>query len=176
MQKETQAGFVNPNQVLNEIDLKSSMIAADFGCGSGGWTIPLARKMERGKVYALDILEEPLSALRAKLKLEKGSLPIEIMKADVEKKTPLPMNRCDLVLMNNLLFQVEDIKAVFKEADRVLNPEGKILVVDWKKDAVQGPKERVGVGKVKEIAKEQGLKLEKEIKPGKYHYALVFSK
>ena len=50
------------------------MIAADFGCGSGGWAIPLAKKLEEGKVYAIDILEEPLSALRARAKLEKITL------------------------------------------------------------------------------------------------------
>jgi len=176
MQKRTQAGFVNPNQVLNQIDLKSSIIAADFGCGSGGWVLPLARKLEHGKIYALDILEEPLSALRAKLNMEKGSLPVETIKTNIEEKTPLSVNRCDLILMTNLLFQVEDIDAVFKEADRVLRPEGKVLVVDWKKDANQGPEERVDKEKIKKVAEKYDLKLDKEFKPGKYHFALVFVK
>lgn len=176
MQKETQAGFVNPNQVLNKIELKSSMIAADFGCGSGGWVIPLSRKLKHGKIYGIDVLKEPLSALKAKLKMEKENFPVETIKANVEEKTPLAMNRCDLILMTNLLFQIEDMEAVFKEADRVLRPGGKILVVDWKKEAPQGPKERVDKEKVKKIAKGTGLSLKKEFKPGKYHFALVFVK
>ena len=176
MQKETQAGFLNPNQVLNQIELKSSMIVADFGSGSGGWVIPLAKKMEHGKIYALDILEESLSALKAKLKMQKASLPIETMKADIEKKTPLSVNRCDLILMTNLLFQVEDIEAVFKEADRTLRPDGKILVVDWKKESPQGPEKRIDKEKVKEIGEKFGLKIKKEFNPGKYHYALVLTK
>ncbi len=176
MQKEIQAGFLNPKQVLDQIELKPSMIIADFGSGSGGWVIPLAKKLKHGKIYALDILEEPLSALNAKLKMEKGSLPIETMKADIEKKTPLSVDRCDLILMTNLLFQVEDAEAVFKEVDRVLRPDGKILVVDWKKEASQGPEERIDIEKIKEIGEKFGLKTKKEFEPGKYHYALVLTK
>ena len=63
-------GFLNPSEVLESLELRKDMIAADFGCGSGGWVIPLAKKLEEGKVFAIDILEEPLSALRAKIKLE----------------------------------------------------------------------------------------------------------
>jgi len=111
-------GFLNPNEVLKQVELQKSMIAVDFGCGSGGWAIPLAKKLEDGKVFAIDILEEPLSALRAKIKLEKV-FNIEPIKADVEKTSRLTSESCDLVLMSNLLFQVEDIKKVLEEGKRV---------------------------------------------------------
>ena len=152
------------------------MVAADFGSGSGGWAIPLAKKLEEGKVYAIDILEEPLSALRAKTKLEK-IFNIETIKSDVEKGSKLFNESCDFVLMTNLLFQCEDKKKVIEEGKRVLKPGGKILVVDWKLDASLGPKEsRVSAEEVKKIAKELDLKLEKEFEAGSYHYGLVFLK
>jgi len=62
--------FVNPIQILDQIGLKSTMIAADFGSGSGGWAIPLAQKLEDGQVFAVDIQEEPLSALEGRVKLQ----------------------------------------------------------------------------------------------------------
>ena len=74
--------FLNPSEVLKQFKLKKGMVAADFGCGAGGWAIPLAKKLEEGKIYAIDILEEPLSALRAKIKLEK-IFNIETIKSDV---------------------------------------------------------------------------------------------
>jgi len=152
------------------------MIAADFGSGSGGWAFPLAKKLEEGKVYAIDILEEPLSALRAKAKLEK-IFNIETIKSNVEKGSKLFNESCDLVLMTNLLFECEDKKKVIEEGKRVLKPGGKILVVDWKLDAPLGPKEsRVSTEEVKKIAEEIYLKLEKEFEAGSYHYGLVFTK
>jgi ubiquinone/menaquinone biosynthesis C-methylase UbiE len=169
-------GFLNPQEVLRQLKLKKEMVAADFGCGSGGWALPLAKKIEEGTVYALDVLEEPLSALRARAKLEEIS-NVETIQADVEKRTSLSPNLIDLVLMTDLLFECEDKKRVLEEGKRVLKPGGKILVVDWKLDAAIGPEEgRVSPDEVKKIAKDLNLKLEKEFKAGIYHWGLILVK
>ncbi len=192
-------GFLNPNEVLKQLKLKEGMTAADFGCGSGGWVIPLAKKLEGGKIYAIDILEEPLSALRAKTKLEK-IFNVETISADIEKGVDIFEGSCDLVLMTNLLFQVENKKQVLEEGKRVLKPGGEILVVDWKLDAPIGPpkENRVSPEEIRKIAEEIGLKLEKpstraelgagpvphrnkvsgagEFEAGNYHYGLILVK
>ena len=168
--------FLNPNEVLKQLKLKESITAADFGCGSGGWVIPLAKKLEEGKIFAIDILEEPLSALRAKTKLEK-IINVQTILADIEKGVDIAENSLDLVLMTNLLFETENKKKVLEEGKRVLKPGGRILVVDWKIDAPLGPKEgRVSAEEVKKIAEEIGLKLEKEFEAGIYHYGLILVK
>ena len=168
--------FIDPSEVLKQLKLKKDMIAADFGCGSGGWALPLAKKLEEGTIYAIDILEEPLSALKARAKLEK-ILNIEIIRADVEKRTPLSSNSVDLVLMTDLLFECEDKKMVLEEGKRVLKKGGKILVVDWKKDSPLGPEEsRISAEDVKKIAKDLNLKLEKEFEAGIYHWGLIVVK
>lgn len=152
------------------------MIAADFGSGSGGWVIPLAKILEDGHIFAVDILEEPLSALRSKVKLEKLS-NVDAIKADVEKGTSLLADSCDLVLMTNLLFQAENKSGILEEGKRVLKQGGNILVVDWKSESPLGPKEgRVSTEEVKNLANNANLKLEQEFSAGNYHYALVFKK
>jgi len=152
------------------------MIAVDFGCGSGGWVIPLAKELEEGKVLAVDILQEPLSALKAKAKLEKVS-NIEIVSADIEKGTELFDNSADLVLMTNLLFQCQDQKKVLEEGKRILKKGGKILVVDWELDSPLGPKEgRVSSEEIKKISQSLGLKLKREFKASNYHYGLIFER
>ena len=168
-------GFLNPTDVLKQLELHKDMVAADFGCGSGGWVIPLAKILEDGKVYAIDILEEPLSALRAKTKLEK-ILNIEVIKSDIEKTSRLLENSCDLVLMTNLLFEVADIKKVLEEGKRVLKTGGKTLVVDWKEESKIGPGEKVSLKEVKKIAEEIGLESEKEFEASPYHWGLIFTK
>ena len=174
-------GFLNPSDVLKQLELHKDMVAADFGCGSGGWVIPLAKILEDGKVYAIDILEEPLSALRAKTKLEK-ILNIEVIKSDIEKTSRLLENSCDLVLMTNLLFEVADIKKVLEEGKRVLRAGGKILVVDWTppthhpEESKIGPEKKVSLKEVKKIAEEIGLESEKEFEASPYHWGLIFTK
>lgn len=169
-------GFLNPTEVLKQLKLRKDMTACDFGSGSGGWALPLAKELEEGKVYAIDILEEPLSALRAKVKLGK-IFNIETIKSDVGKTSRLIQESCDLVLMTNLLFECEDKKQVIEEGKRVLKKGGKFLIVDWKKEAPLGPKEdRVSPEEVKKIAEDLNLKLEKEFEAGLYHWALIFVK
>jgi len=170
--------FVNPNEVLDKIKLRDDMTAADFGCGSGGWVIPLAKKLEQGLVYAIDIQEEPLSALESKMKLE-GIQNIRKVLSDIEIEngSKIPALSCNLVLMTNLLFQTEKKKEVFREANRVLKQKGNILVVDWKPESSLGPEQgRVSPKEVKELAQETNLKLKKEFSAGDYHYGLVFEK
>jgi len=171
-------GFLNPSEVLKQLKLRKDMIACDFGCGSGGWVIPLAKILEEGKIYGIDILEEPLSALKGRAKLEK-IFNIETIQSNVEAKngSKLSDNSCDLVLMTNLLFECDDKKIVLEEGKRVLKPGGRILVVDWIKDNPLTPEiEWVDFEEIKKIAKELDLKLEKEFEAGLYHWGLIFVK
>jgi len=168
--------FLDPGEILKKLKLKEDMTAADFGSGSGGWAVPLARKLEYGKVFAVDLLEEPLSSLEAKAKLVKIE-NIKTILADVENESGIWDYSCDLVLMTNLLFQCEDKKKVLQEGKRVLKKGGRILVVDWSKETALVPKGKlVSLVKLKEIARELGFKAEKEFTAGPYHFGLVLVK
>lgn len=170
--------FLNPEQVLDKLKLREDMAAAvDFGCGSGGWVLPLAKMLPRARVYAIDILEEPLSVLLSKAEAQKIS-NIQVILHDVEDKnnSGLSDESIDLVLITNLLFQVEDRKAVMEEAKRILKKGGQLLIVDWKKDAVLGPEEKVSIEEIKQTAEELDLKIKKEFQAGPYHWALILLK
>jgi len=169
-------GFLDPNEVLKKLKLKEGMKAADFGSGSGGWAIPLAKILEMGKVYALDVSEEALSALKSKAQTEKVS-NIETIQVDVEKGTNLPDEMADLVLLTNVLFECYDKHGVMAEAKRVLKPGGKMLIVDWIKDSpLTGEIEKVSFENIKYFAKEMKLKEESEFLAGSYHLALILVK
>lgn len=154
------------------------MSSADFGSGSGSWAIPLARKLEDGAVYAIDILEAPLSVLQSRVNKEK-LLNVKTIRADVERKegSTLPDSSLELVLMTNLLFAVQDKKGVLQEGRRVLKPGGRILAVDWIKDnPLTKEIEYVSFDEIKKIGKDLGLKLKEEFAAGAYHKALIFIK
>lgn len=170
--------FLNPEKVLDELDLREGMVAAEFGCGSGGFTIPLAKRLEGGRVYGLDLQEEALSALKGKLEME-GLPNVETRRCNIEapEGSTLPANSLDLVLIPNVLFQVDDKEQVLKEAKRLLREGGKILIVDWLPKAPFGPQNnRISPDDLKKIGKDLNLKIEKEFEAGKYHYGLIFIK
>lgn len=170
--------FLNPEEILDQLDLRANMVAAEFGCGSGGFSIPLAKRLEQGLVYALDIQEAPLSALKSRSLLENIS-NIRIIRSNLEKPrgSTLTDSSLDLVLIPNVLFQAEDKNAIISEAERVLKNKGKLIIIDWLVKAVQGPAEgRISSAEVKKIAEGNNLNLKKEFEAGKYHYGLVFIK
>ena len=168
--------FLNPEEILKQLKLKKDMIAADFGSGSGAWVLPLAEELEEGKVYAIEVLEEYLSALKSKAKAQK-LYNIETILANVENETSIASESLDLVLATLLFFQIEDDKGAFREIKRVLRKGGKLLAVDWKKDSPIGPKEgRASANIIKELAKELGFNLEKEFDASSYHWGLIFVK
>lgn len=169
-------GFLNPQQILKNISLKEDMVACDFGCGSGGWVIPLAKELKSGMVYGVDILEDALSALNGKASAEK-LFNVKTILGNMEKGVKMPDQYFDLVLMSNLLFQIDDKYGVLGEAKRVLKNNGLALIVDWEKDAPVGSKEgRVSIEEIKEMAKRVGFNPEKEFKAGNFHWGLIIRK
>ncbi len=168
--------FLNPEEILENLPLKKDMIAVDFGCGSGGWAIPLSKRLEKGVVYAIDLLKEPLSALKGKMEMEKIS-NIKILREDIEKGVSIQDSKADLVLLTNFLFQVEEKEEVIKEAVRVLNKGGMMVIIDFHPDSFLSPGgEKISPERVKEISQNNNLSLKDEFQVGLHHFGLIFKK
>jgi len=170
--------FINPEEILNKIDLKEDLLACEFGCGSGIFTVSLAKKLKEGKVYGLDIQEEKLSVLKNYALLENlSNIETIICDLEVPKGSTLQGNYLDLVLIPNVLFQSEKESIIIEEAKRILKSGGQLLILDWIKQSSFGPKQgRTTVGRVKEIAEKLNLRLKEEFSAGNYHYGLLFIK
>jgi len=169
--------FVNPEETLKQLNLAKEMTAIDVGSGSGGWTLPLAKILEDGLVFAVDILEEPLSALQGKAR-HAGITNVRPVLADIELGLPkVASQSCDFALMTNVLFQIEDRPSAFKEIARVLKPGGQLLVVDWLPGPGFGPKEgRLPASEVKALASQANFDFTQELPVELYHYGLLFIK
>ena len=171
--------FLEPQKIIKQIDLKEDWRVAEFGCGTGGFTIALARALLKGIVYALDIQEGPLSALTSRARLE-GLPNIKTIQCDLEEPqgSTLQDDSLDLVLVTNILFQLENKKTMLKEARRIVRVGGKVIIIDWKTDSPFGPVQgRVSLKEVQEIMLiKLDMKLVEEIDAGTYHWGAIFIK
>lgn len=176
---EGTGGFLNPKEIIRQLNIEKGAIIADFGCGAGYFTIPLAKIVEQGNVYALDVLDTALESVQSKAKLE-GLLNIETQHCNLElvNGSGLENNYIDLVLLANILFQSSKRNDIFKEAIRVLKNKGRLIIIDWKANQPMGPPEDliVTLDSIKETIKELGLKFVKEISVDKYHWGVIFEK
>ena len=168
--------FIDPAEVFDEIELDNYMTGADFGAGSGHWSLELARRLNEGVVYAIDISGASLSALKSRRK--SAHLPnLKILQRDLSgglHSSRLPANSVDIVLLVNVLFQIEDEEALAKEAQRVLKEDGQILIVDWTQP-LRGMPDYFSPAQTKKLAQKLGWTLEKEFKAGEYHKVLIYT-
>lgn len=172
------ADFLHVEEVITHLDLASDMSAAEFGCGSAVFSLALAKRMPKGKVYALDVQEEKLSALKGRAILEKvGNITTILCDLEAFEGSTLLDETLDIVLVTNVLFQCENKYIIIQEAKRTLKRGGQLLVIDWLKKGPFSPKEgMISPEEVKKIADTLGLTLKKEFAVGDYHYALIFIK
>jgi ubiquinone/menaquinone biosynthesis C-methylase UbiE len=172
------ADFLNINDVLAHLEDKPGMIAVEFGCGSADFAQALAKKVHKGRVYAIDSDEQKLSALKSKLTLHKLNNIVTIA-CDLEdpEATGLMPHSCDIVVIPNLLFQAENKRGIISEANRILKSQGQCLIVEWLKHGPIGPRENIFLpDEAKALVKEAGFSLKKEFGAGDYHYALLLIK
>ncbi|OGD31128.1 hypothetical protein A2W39_03320 [Candidatus Azambacteria bacterium RIFCSPHIGHO2_01_46_10] len=173
--------FIHPEEIIKELNLKPGIKIADFGSGSGVFTILLAKAIApEGKIYALDVLKETLDVIQTKAKSE-GLFNVETIWANLEAKggSKLPDDSQDLVMIANVLFQSTMKSNILSEAKRILSPAGKLAVIDWRPDAKGvGPEEgyRLSPQECVKIASELGFKLDKEFVAGAYHWGLILTK
>ncbi len=171
-------GFLKIDEVLSYLNLKENMLAAEFGCGAAGFTLALARKLKKGRVYALDIQEEKLSALKGAMGKQNLSNVFTVL-CDLEAPngSTLDADSIDVVLIPNVLFQAENKHAIIEEAKRVLKSGAELLVIDWSKGGPLSSKEgMMHPDEVKKISDTLGFSFKKEFAAGDYHYALLFTK
>ena len=173
-------GFLCPETIIEEIGIKESMKIADFGCGAGYFTIPIARIVgEKGKIYALDILKTALESVKSKAKLE-GLFNVIDIRSNLEVLggSKLQDESVDLALLANILFQSSKKADIVKEVKRILKKHGKMVVIEWKEKQPMGPPEKLIVSKglVQDLAKSEGFKFKKEFPAGMNHWGIIFAK
>jgi ubiquinone/menaquinone biosynthesis C-methylase UbiE len=167
----------DPEKIISQLGVKKGMTVADLACGPGFFVVPLARVVGKdGRIFAVDRSEIMLGYLRSYMARSKtDSRIVKIVEADVSK-TSIPSSSCDIVLFANILHDIDDPKMFFEEVKRISKPNAIAADVDWKDvDNGFGPplEIRMSETKAREIFQKNGLKLERSIDAGPYHYGIL---
>jgi ArsR family transcriptional regulator len=102
----------------------SGWTIADLGCGTGSFTLELAKSGAR--VVGVDQSAAMLKHARRQLA---GFENVELHQAGLEA-LPIPERACDVALLVLALSYVSEVEPVLREAFRILAPGGRLLVVD----------------------------------------------
>jgi ubiquinone/menaquinone biosynthesis C-methylase UbiE len=113
--------------------LVSGMTVADLGSGVGDYTLLLAKRVApTGMVYAIDVHDDALLALRHRAARAGLSGVVRIVQGDLEEHegSGLKPGSCDSVLLADTLFQTENKEKVLEEAFRILTPGGILFLIE----------------------------------------------
>lgn len=173
--------FLNPERAVSYFDVPRGGMVADFGAGSGFYTMPLARKVgAEGKVYAFDVLPQAVDQIRSQAKLLR-LLQVDAVRADleIERGSRLKDASADFVLVASILHQADDKLAVLHEAARILKPGRTMAVIEWDQSPAPGGPSmelRLTQSKVKELANAAGFIMDREFEAGSHHFGVLFKK
>ncbi len=168
--------FTDPVKNLKQLGLRDDMIVADLGAGTGFYSIAAARIVERGKVYAIEIVKDYIITIKNKAQ-DAHLNNVECFWGNIEQigGTKIKDGIVDAIIASNILFQVEDKEKFILEIKRILKVDGKVLLVDWTETSPVGPNKERCISKEKALTlfSKKGFILEREIDAGEHHYGMI---
>ena len=187
---KSSATFLDSDEILTELNLEGSETFLDAGCGDAYISKRAVEKyLPQGRVYAVDSYAESIRQLKDYVD-EKNIDNIIPVEADLTKTIPqIDDESVDVILMLNVFHgfrQSSERENVINELKRIIRPEGKIAIMDFKAMEMQrGPplNIRLSHAEVEEIFNRYGLEktyltvdIGEEIPEGKSHYLIIFKK
>ena len=180
-QREMTGGFANPAKNVAQMGIATGMKVADFGAGSGAYTLALASLVGgSGHVYAIEVQQDLLKRIKNEVD-KQGFKNVDVIWGDFERPngSKLADSCVDMVLLSNTLFQLDDKRGAILEANRTLRPGGQLVIVDWSESfGGMGPQKTDVITKEKaqELCDAVGLSFIREFEAGAHHYGLIYRK
>jgi ubiquinone/menaquinone biosynthesis C-methylase UbiE len=122
-----------PEHVLDVLAVREGQTVADIGCGSGYFTVHLAKRVgPKGRVFATDLQQEMLDLLKKKLasqKLGENVVPKLVTPDDAK----LPAGELDLVMMVDVYHELPNPPVTLAQIRRALRKEtGRLGLIEYR--------------------------------------------
>jgi ubiquinone/menaquinone biosynthesis C-methylase UbiE len=124
-------------------------VVADVGVGTGYFALPLAERLENGRVLGLDIEPRMLEVVRERAREQGLEQKLELFEMTDPHTIPVPDRTLDAALMVSLYHELDDRPRLLAELGRALRAGGVLAVVDWRLEGATDhgprPQHRVAV-------------------------------
>lgn len=126
------AAWQKPDAVIAALELKPDALVADLGAGTGYFSMRLARAVPQGRVFAQDLEADMVRYLGERATREGVKNLVAVQGEPDDPKLP---EAVDLAIMVDTYHHVADPTAFFARVRDRLRPGGRLVIVDFKKDA-----------------------------------------
>ncbi|MGH2542988.1 MAG: class I SAM-dependent methyltransferase [Ardenticatenaceae bacterium] len=151
---------------------------ADIGCGPGYFTIPFAKHLYDGRIYAIDIQQEMLDAVKEQADRIRLS-NVEVLHYNEGEKLPLNDEAVDGAFVAFMLHEADSPRELLDEARRILRRSGWLALLEWhKREMDEGPplEIRISEDEARVLGQDSGFRIEARYSLNDDQYMLIMRK
>lgn len=163
-----------PDFVIQSMNIEPNDIIVDIGSATGYFPVRFAKVVHRGNVIGVDVEKDMVDYLNDRAQKEGINNLISILGEFHDPKIPEP---ADIVFICNTYHHIDDRVTYFKNIKSKFRPDGKLVIVDFRKgDLPVGPPDKQKISPkhvIKELEK-AGFVLTQHQEDLPYQYMLTF--
>ena len=165
---------LDPFRILSHCPVNPRDTIADIGCGPGYFTLPLAKFLVNGKVFAFDTSDEMVEACQSRMvKARMGN--VEVLKCE-EYEFPVPAASMDGLFIAFVVHHPSDRERFLTAAKNIMKPGGWCFILEWhRKETESGPPQqaRITPDELREMAQNSGFKFSSSRDINDEHYMMT---
>ena len=167
----------DPDRMLAALDIKKGAVVADIGAGVGYHVWRLAEIVgPAGKVIGEDIQPGMIDLMKKNIEARKLRNVEIILGTPADPK--LPPAAVDLVLMVDVYHEFSDPAAMMRQIRRALKPNGRVVLVEFRKEDPNVPIQPLHKMSVQDVRSELeplGFKFQQALEFLPWQHILIFS-
>jgi SAM-dependent methyltransferase len=129
-------GWQLPARVIEALALPPTASVADIGAGTGYFTVRIAKAVPRGTVYGVDVEPSMVDYIRKRAAGDGLKNVVPVLAGAATPNLPQPV---DMALIVDTYHHLPNRAAYFRDLKRSLAPDGRVAIVDFRKDSPDGP-------------------------------------
>ncbi|WP_343485970.1 class I SAM-dependent methyltransferase [Allomuricauda sp. d1] len=151
LERDSREAEENTTLLLKNMNIQPDDAIADIGAGSGYHVFKMANRATEGTIYAVDIQDEMLEALKRRKKTY-GANNVEIIKGG-EKTINLPKNALDKVLIVDVYHEMSHPVEILASIQKALKKDGELFLIEYR-----GEDPSVPIKKLHKMTEAQAVK------------------
>ena len=167
----------NVSQAIENMGIQPTERIADIGAGSGYYTFRMARKVPRGKVFAVDLQPEMLDIMKERIERE-GVQNVALIRG-TEISPKLEANSVDLVTMVDVYHELSHPRETMQNIVTALRPGGRFVLLEYRMEDPTVPIKRLHKMSEEQAVREMesvGLRLQENMENLPLQHFMIFVK
>lgn len=132
LERDERAPNERPDLVVDSMELAPSDVVADIGAGTGYFTLRLAPRVPRGRVFAVDIQPEMLDIMRQRIQAR--SIDNVALVRGTVTDPQLPADSIDTALMVDAYHEFSHPREMMRALVEDLVPGGRVILIEYRKE------------------------------------------